>query len=128
MESVALSVPLTEEGVGLVTEQAERLTGPLLGIYGRSRKLLGYETIKVWVQSSPSGPLLNCYFQTRGSIADMRQATSSSAYPIDAEMNEVFEAATGVSWDEFANQDVRPLIDWSADPVTDEIAEQENDA
>jgi hypothetical protein len=53
MKSIVFSVQLDDLGLGVdpIMEEAERLVRPLAGLYGRSKKLMGFEAIKVWVQS-----------------------------------------------------------------------------
>lgn len=126
MKSIVFSLPLREQGGELAMEEAERLAGPLHGLYGRSKRLLGLEAIKVWVQVSPEGPRLNIYLESGGSITDTLAAGRESENPIDLELKRLFEDITASTWDDVIGQMVYSILDWRAEPSEDaESAAQE---
>jgi hypothetical protein len=59
MKSIAFSAPLLEQRSEIAMTEAERLVGPLQGLYGKQKSLLGFEAIKVWIQMASEGPRLN---------------------------------------------------------------------
>jgi hypothetical protein len=125
VRSIVFSVPLREQGTELVMQEAERLVGPLSGIYGKSKRLLGFEAIKVWVQTSPEGARLNLYLESRVSINDTIEAGLASTDPIDVELKRLFEVATGTTWDDVVGRWVIQILDWTADPVNARIDQEE---
>jgi hypothetical protein len=123
LRSIVFSVPLVDKDMEPVREEAERLVGPLAGLYGKSKRLLGFEVIKVWVQTSPEGPRLNLYFEARESIQATLEAGRSSTHPLDIELKRLFESFTGLTWDDVINQWSIQILDWSAgasDAIVDE--------
>jgi hypothetical protein len=65
VKSIAFSVPLREQGTEVAMMEAERLVGPLQGLYGKQKRILGFEAIKVWIQMASEGPRLNLYRRPR---------------------------------------------------------------
>jgi hypothetical protein len=116
MKSIVYSVPLREAGTELAMAEAERLVGPLNSIYGRAKKLMGLEAIKVWVQMSPESPRLNIYLESRTSISDALAAGLRSTDPLDLELKELFEIVTGARWEDVLGEMVLCLLDWRAEP------------
>ena len=115
MKSIAFSVPLREQGMGVAMEEAERLVGQLEGLYGKQKRLLGFETIKVWIQMAPEGPRLNLYLEAKESITDTLEAGRHSDNPIDLELLRLFESITDTTWDELLGQLVYLILDWHAE-------------
>jgi hypothetical protein len=117
MRSIVYSVPLRAAGTELAMAEAERLVGPLDSIYGRAKRLMGLEAIKVWVQMSPEGPRLNIYLESRTSISDALAAGLKSTDPLDLELKELFEIITGSRWEDVIGEMVLCLLDWRAGPA-----------
>jgi hypothetical protein len=114
MRSIVYSVPLREAGMELAVAEAERLVGPLNSIYGRAKRLMGLEAIKVWVQMSPDSPRLNIYLESRTSITDELAAGLESTDPLDLQLKELFEIVTGRTWEDVIGEMVLCLLDWRA--------------
>jgi hypothetical protein len=115
LKSVTFSVPLRDQGMELAMAEAERLVGPLQGLYGKQKRLLGFEAIKVWIQVAPEGPRLNLYLEAKESINDTLEAGRDSDNPIDRELLTLFESITATRWDDLLGQVVFSVLDWRAD-------------
>lgn len=115
MKSIVYSVALRERGQELAMEEADRLVTPLQGLYGKSKRLLGFHAIKVWIQLAPDGPRLNIYLESTGSINETLEAGRHSQNPIDLELRRLFETITGSSWDDVVGQMVYSILDWQAE-------------
>jgi hypothetical protein len=87
-------------GVKAVLDEAERLVGPLGGLYGTSKRLLGFDVIKVWVQRSAEETRLNIYLEGRESITQTLESGRHSTHPLDLELRQLFEAITGQTWEQ----------------------------
>lgn len=127
MRSIVFSVPLVDKDLEPVREEAERLVEPLAGLYGKSKRLLGFEVIRVWVQTSPEGPRLQLYLEARESIQDTLEAGRSSTHPLDIELKRLFESFTGRAWDDVVNQWSVQILDWSAS-LTDALLDEEEES
>jgi hypothetical protein len=127
LRSIVFSVPLVDKDLEPVREEAERLVEPLAGLYGRSKRLLGFEVIRVWVQTSPEGPRLQLYLEARESIQDTLEAGRSSTHPLDIELKRLFESFTGRAWDDVVNQWSVQILDWSAS-LTDALLDEEEES
>jgi hypothetical protein len=114
MKSITFSVPLREQGMEVAMEEAERLVGPLQGLYGKQKRILGFEVIKVWIQMASEGPRLNLYLEAKESINDTLEAGRDSANPIDLELFRLFESITDTRWDDLLGQAVYLILDWHA--------------
>jgi hypothetical protein len=99
----------------VLRQQAHDLRGPLQGVYGRSRRRLGFDSIRVWLQSDPEGRLTMIILFEGPNLQSSLEAQRESPYPIDDELKRVFAAATGLSFDEAAGLQVEQLIDWSSE-------------
>jgi hypothetical protein len=115
MRSITFSVPLREQGMDVAMEEAERLVGPLQGLYGKQKRLLGFEAIKVWVQMAPEGPRLNLYLEAKDSIKHTLEAGKDSDSPIDLELLRLFESITTTKWTDLLGQVVYQILDWHAE-------------
>jgi hypothetical protein len=109
----------------LAMAEAERLAGPLQGLYGKQKRLLGFEAIKVWIQVAPEGPRLNLYLEAKESINDTLEAGRDSDNPIDRELLTLFESITTTRWDDLLGQVVYSVLDWRADSSPGAGAEAE---
>jgi hypothetical protein len=127
LRSIVFSVPLVDKDLEPVREEAERLVEPLAGLYGKSKRLLGFEVIRVWVQTSPEGPRLQLYLEARESIQDTLEAGRSSTHPLDIELKRLFESFTGRAWDDVVNQWSVQILDWSAS-LTDALLDEEEES
>jgi hypothetical protein len=107
-------------------EEAERLVGPLQGLYGKQKRLLGFEAIKVWIQMASEGPRLNLYLEAKESIENTLAAGIHSDNPRDLELRQLFETITGTTWDELVAQMVYLILDWraAASPAVDSELEE----
>jgi hypothetical protein len=114
MKSITFSVPLRERGMEVAMEEAERLVGPLQGLYGKQKRILGFEVIKVWIQMASEGPRLNLYLEAKESINDTLEAGRDSDNPIDLELFRLFESITDTRWDHLLGQAVYLILDWHA--------------
>jgi hypothetical protein len=112
MKSIVFSVPLREQGMEIAMGEAQRLVGPLQGLYGKQKSLLGFEAIKVWIQIASDGPRLNLYLEAKESINNTLEAGRDSENPIDLELLRLFESITGTTWDELLGQMVYLILDW----------------
>ena len=128
MRSIVFSVPIRHEGLGVETimEEAERLVGPLAGLYGKSKRLLGFDAIKVWVQRSPEETRLNMYLEARKSVTETLEAGRHSTHPLDIELRQLFETVTGQKWDQVIGQWTVQILDWSATAAQPEAGEEES--
>lgn len=127
MKSITFSVLLDDLGLGIdrLMEEAERLVGPLGGLYGRSKKLLGFEAIKVWIQRSANETRLNIYLEARESVTRTLEAGRHSTHPLDLELRQLFESITGKTWEEVTGQWTVQILDWSADAAEESGREEE---
>jgi hypothetical protein len=125
MRSITFSVPLREQGMEVAMEEAERLVGPLQGLYGKQKRLLGFEAIKVWIQMAPEGPRLNLYLEAKGSINDTLEAGKDSDNPIDQELLRLFESITTTKWADLLGQVTYQILDWHAEASANENARGE---
>lgn len=107
-------------------EEAERLVGPLAGLYGKSKRLLGFDTIKVWVQRSPEETRLNMYLEARESVTETLEAGRHSTHPLDIELRQLFETVTGQKWEQVIGQWTVQILDWSATAAQAEADEEES--
>jgi hypothetical protein len=114
MKSITFSVPLREQGMEVAMEEAERLVGPLHGLYGKQKRILGFEVIKVWIQMASEGPRLNLYLEAKESINETLEAGRDSDNPIDLELFRLFESITDTRWDDLLGQAVYLILDWQA--------------
>jgi hypothetical protein len=114
MKSITFSVPLREQGMEVAMEEAERLVGPLQGLYGKQKRILGFEVIKVWIQMASEGPRLNLYLEAKESINETLEAGRDSDNPIDLELFRLFESITDTRWDHLLGQAVYLILDWQA--------------
>jgi hypothetical protein len=114
MKSITFSVPLREQGMEVAMEEAERLVGPLHGLYGKQKRILGFEVIKVWIQMASEGPRLNLYLEAKESINETLEAGRDSDNPIDLELFRLFESITETRWDDLLGQAVYLILDWQA--------------
>jgi hypothetical protein len=112
-------------GVKAVLDEAERLVGPLGGLYGTSKRLLGFDVIKVWVQRSAEETRLNIYLEGRESITQTLESGRHSTHPLDLELRQLFEAITGQTWEQVIGQWTVQILDWSATAA--EAAEDEEE-
>jgi hypothetical protein len=115
VESLIFAVEVRPEMADALRQQAVDLRGPLHGVYGRSRRKLGFDSIRVWLQTDPQGRLTMIILFEGPNLQSSLEAQRESHYPIDDELKRVFAAATGLSFDEVANLKVEQLIDWSRD-------------
>jgi hypothetical protein len=115
LRSIVFSVPIQDPSLGLgpVMEEAERLVGPLAGLYGRSKRLLGFEAIKVWVQRSVEETRMHIYLEARESVTETLTAGRDSTHPLDLELLNLFETITGKSWERVTAQWTVQILDWS---------------
>jgi hypothetical protein len=114
MKSITFSVPLREQGMEVAMEEAERLVGPLQGLYGKQKRVLGFEVIKVWIQMAAEGPRLNLYLEAKESINETLEAGRGSDNPMDLELLRLFESITDTRWDDLLGQAVYLILDWHA--------------
>jgi hypothetical protein len=114
MKSITFSVPLREQGMEVAMEEAERLVGPLQGLYGKQKRILGFEVIKVWIQMASEGPRLNLFLEAKESINETLEAGRDSDNPIDLELFRLFESITDTRWDDLLGQAVYLILDWHA--------------
>jgi hypothetical protein len=114
VKSVTFSVPLREQGSEVAMMEAERLVGPLQGLYGKQKRILGFEAIKVWIQMASEGPRLNLYLEAKESIQETLEAGRDSDNPIDLELLRLFESITDTSWADLLGQVVYLILDWNA--------------
>jgi len=121
VRSIVFSVPMQDPGLGLepVMDEAERLVGPLAGLYGKSKRLLGFEAIKVWVQRSAEETRLNIYLEARESVTKTLEAGRHSTHPLDLELRQLFESITGRTWEEVTSQWTVQILDWSTTAAED---------
>jgi hypothetical protein len=114
MKSITFSVPLREQGMEVAMEEAERLVGPLQGLYGKQKRILGFEVIRVWIQMASEGPRLNLFLEAKESINETLEAGRDSDNPIDLELFRLFESITETRWDDLLGQAVYLILDWQA--------------
>ena len=126
MRSIVFSVPLRGDGMELTMQEAERLVGPLSGLYGKSKKLLGLEAIKVWIQTTAEGATLNIYLESRGPIAETLETGRASTHPLDNELRRLFETVTGQTWDDVVGQSVVQILDWRAGADDVDVDEEQS--
>jgi hypothetical protein len=128
LNSIVFSVQLDDLGLAVdpMMEEAERLVGPLEGLYGRSKRLMGFEAIKVWVQRSANETRLNIYFEARDSVTKVLEAGRHSTHPLDRELMQLFESITGRAWEEVTTQWTVQILDWRATATEDEADEAES--
>ena len=128
MRSIVFSVLLDDLGLGLdpLMEEAERLVGPLGGLYGKSKRLMGCEAIKVWVQRSANETRLNIYLEARESITTTLEAGRHSTHPLDLELKQLFESITGRTWEQVISQWTVQILDWSASAAEYDASEEES--
>jgi hypothetical protein len=88
--------------------------GPLHGLYGKQKRILGFEVIKVWIQMASEGPRLNLYLEAKESINETLEAGRDSDNPIDLELFRLFESITATRWDDLLGQAVYLILDWQA--------------
>ena len=114
MKSIAFSVPLREQGTEVAMMEAERLVGPLQGLYGKQKRILGFEAIKVWIQMASEGPRLNLYLEAKESINETLEAGRDSDNPTDQALLRLFESITDTRWADLLGQVVYLILDWDA--------------
>jgi hypothetical protein len=114
VKSIAFSVPLREQGTEVAMMEAERLVGPLQGLYGKQKRILGFEAIKVWIQMASEGPRLNLYLEAKESINETLEAGRDSDNPTDQELLRLFESITDTRWADLLGQVVYLILDWNA--------------
>ena len=106
MKSIVFSVPLREQGTEVAMMEAERLVGPLQGLYGKQKRILGFEAIKVWIQMASEGPRLNLYLEAKESINETLEAGRDSDNPTDQELLRLVESITDTRWADLLGQGV----------------------
>lgn len=115
MESLIFAVRVRPEMADALRQQAGDLAGPLEGVYGRSRRLLGFESIRAWLQTDEGGQLTLILLLEGPDVRSSLEAQKKSPYPIDDELKKVFMAVTGLSFDAAAAMLIETLLDWRVD-------------
>lgn len=115
MESLIFAVRVRPEMADALRQQAVDLAGPLEGVYGRSRRLLGFESIRAWLQTDADGQLTLILLMEGPDVRSSLEAQMKSPYPIDDELKKVFMAVTGLSFDAAAAMRIETLVDWRVD-------------
>lgn len=115
MESLIFAVRVRPEMADALRQQAVDLAGPLEGVYGRSRRLLGFESIRAWLQTDDDGQLTLILLLEGPDVRASLEAQKNSPYPIDDELKKMFMAVTGLSFDDATELQIETLVDWRAD-------------
>jgi hypothetical protein len=115
VESLIFAVRVRPEMADALRQQAVDLAGPLEGVYGRSRRLLGFESIRAWLQTDVDGQLTLILLMEGPDVRSSMEAQKKSPYPIDDELKKVFMAVTGLSFDAAAALQIETLLDWRVD-------------
>jgi hypothetical protein len=115
VESLIFAVRVRSEMADALRQQAVDLAGPLEGVYGRSRRLLGFESIRAWLQTDVDGQLTLILLMEGPDVRSSMEAQKKSPYPIDDELKKVFMAVTGLSFDAAAALQIETLLDWRVD-------------
>jgi hypothetical protein len=128
LNSIVFSVQLDDLGLAIdpIMEEAERLVGPLGALYGRSKRLMGFEAIKVWVQRSANETRLNIYLEARDSVTKTLEAGRHSTHPVDLKLRQLFESVTGRTWEDVTSQWTVQILDWSAAAAQRDADEEES--
>jgi hypothetical protein len=115
VESLIFAVRVRPQMADALRQQAVDLTGPLEGVYGRSRRLLGFESIRAWLQTDADGRLTLILLMEGPDVKTSLEAQMKSPYPIDDELKKVFMAVTGLAFDAAAAMQIETLVDWRVD-------------
>ena len=115
MESLIFAVRVRPERADALRQQAVDLAGPLEGVYGRSRRLLGFESIRAWLQTDDDGQLTLILFLEGPDVRASLEAQKNSPYPIDDELKKIFMAVTELSFDYAVETQIETLVDWRVD-------------
>ena len=115
MESLIFAVRVRPEMADALRQQAVDLAGPLQGVYGRSRRLLGFESIRAWLQTDEAGEQTLILLLEGPDVRTSLEAQKKSSYPIDDELKKVFMAVTGLAFDVAAGMQIENLLDWRVD-------------
>jgi hypothetical protein len=116
VESLIFAVQVRPEMADALRQQAADLAGPLEGVYGRSRRLLGFESIRAWLQTDADGLSTLILLMEGPDVRSSMEAQIKSPYPIDDELKKVFMAVTGLAFDAAAEMQIETLVDWRVDP------------